>query len=154
MHETPPPINENHHPRTGDASPPAFRLRDRAASFLPACRGVPLVLRSQHNAWIHLAATLAVIILGLVCDVSRRDWLWLVLAIAMVWMAEAINTAIEAVCDRVSTQVHPLVRNAKDAAAGAVLIAAVAAAVIGLLVFWPYLADILASAGAERHQSR
>lgn len=71
--------------------------------------------------------------------VSAADWCWLVIAMVAVWSAECFNTALEALADALSPEIHPLVKKAKDAAAGAVLVAAIGAAVIGLLVFWPYL---------------
>jgi diacylglycerol kinase (ATP) len=108
-------------------------------SFVYAGRGLRTVLLSQHNARIHAAATLAVVAAGIALQVSRVEWLCLILAIALVWMAEALNTAFEFLCDVASPEFHPLVEKAKDVAAGAVLISALGAAVVGLLVFVPYL---------------
>ena len=108
-----------------------------------ALRGIAALLRSQHNAWVHAAATIAVCGLGLVLGVGAADWLWLVFAITLVWMAEAFNTALELACDAASPEFHPLVGRAKDVAAGAVLIGALGATVVGCLVFLPYLADHL-----------
>ena len=98
-----------------------------------------ILLNTQAHARIHLAATLGVLVLGVWLDVSRSDWLALVLAIALVWVSEAINTAIEAVVDLASPALHPLAGKAKDVAAGAVLLASMAASIIGLLVFAKYL---------------
>ncbi len=97
------------------------------------------MLASQHNAWIHAAATLAVCGLGRYVGLSASEWCWIVLAIMAVWTAEALNTAFEFLADASSPGYHPLVGKAKDVAAGAVLIAAVGAVVIGALVFTPYL---------------
>ena len=97
------------------------------------------MLVSEHNARIHAGVTLLVVALGLVLQVSRVEWLALVLAIASVWAAEAVNTAIEALCDATSREFHPLVERAKDIAAGAVLICAIGAATTGLLVLGPPL---------------
>ena len=72
--------------------------------------------------------------LGLLLGLSRADWCWLVLAIALVWVAECMNTALESLADATSPDPHPRVGRAKDAAAGAVLCAAIGAALIGLLV--------------------
>ena len=116
-----------------------FSLRSRGLSFRFAFRGVVAVLKTQHNAWIHAAATVVVVAAGLFFGVSRLEWCLLVLAMVAVWSAEALNTAVEALGDAVSGDQHPLVAQAKDAAAGAVLIAAVGAAIIGLLVFVPRL---------------
>lgn len=70
---------------------------------------------------------------------SFYDWRWIVLAIGIVWVAELVNTAFEHLCDVVQPEFHVSVKTAKDVAAGAVLVAAVAALLIGLLVFLPYL---------------
>jgi diacylglycerol kinase (ATP) len=122
---------------------PTARLR----SFVYAGRGIRTMLASQHNAWIHAAATLVVIALGLVLQVSRLEWLALILAIVSVWTAEALNTAFEFLCDVASPEFHPLVEKAKDVAAGAVLICAIGAAATGALVLGPPL-FALASSGA------
>ena len=97
------------------------------------------MLRSQHNAWIHAAASIVVLALGFVVGLSRVEWCLVVVAITAVWTAEALNTAFEALCDVASPGAHPLVERAKDIAAGAVLITAAGAVVIGLLVFGPHL---------------
>jgi diacylglycerol kinase (ATP) len=96
----------------------------------------------QHNAWIHAAATLVVLGAGFLFRISSADWCWIVLAISTVWTAEALNTAFEFLADAASPEFHPLVRDAKDVAAGAVLLTAVGASVIGVIVFWPYVAKL------------
>ena len=97
------------------------------------------MLASQHNAWLHAAATVVVVTGAAVLGVSRLEWMALVLAIASVWTAEALNTAFEFLCDVASPEFHPLVEKAKDVAAGAVLICAVGAATVGVLVALPYV---------------
>lgn len=109
-------------------------LRARLESFRHAGVGIAAVLAGEPNAKIHALATLVVVGLGLLLDVSRSEWCWLVLAIALVWAAECLNTAIESLADATAPERHPLVGRAKDAAAGGVLCAAIGAAVIGLLV--------------------
>ncbi len=116
-----------------------FSLRSRLESFGFALRGVAFVLRSQQNAWIHLGATVAVIGTALYLDLSRADWSWLVLAITGVWCAEIFNTAVEQLADAVDAKPNPSIGRAKDAAAGAVLIAAMGAVAIGLMVLGPPL---------------
>jgi diacylglycerol kinase (ATP) len=116
-----------------------FSLAGRLASFRDAFAGLAFVLRTQHNAWLHVMATAAVVVLGLVVGVARTDWLWLVVAIALVWVAEITNTAFEHLCDVVSPELNASVRKAKDVAAAAVLVASTASAIIGAVVFWPYL---------------
>lgn len=101
------------------------------------------MLRCQHNAWIHLLVSAGVVVAGLFFQLSRGEWCWIVLAIAIVWTAEALNTAFEFLADAASPNFHPTVRDAKDVAAGAVLITAVAAVLIGALVFWPHVAALL-----------
>jgi len=101
------------------------------------------MIRCQHNAWIHAAATIAVIVLGVFVQLSRFQWCWIDLAIAIVWTAEALNTAFEFLADAASPNFHPVVRDAKDVAAGAVLITAIGAVIIAAIVFWPHLATML-----------
>lgn len=116
-----------------------FSISARLKSFGHALGGLGFMLRTQHNAWIHLAATGFVVAFGLWLGLAPHDWRWLVLAIALVWVAEIVNTAFEHLCNVIQPEFHVGVKAAKDVAAGAVLVAAFAAAVIGLLVFLPYL---------------
>ena len=96
------------------------------------------MLRTQHNAWIHGMASLIVVAVGVGLHVSPADWRWLIAAMAMVWVAETFNTAVEYVCDSVSPGYSTTVKHAKDIAAGAVLICAFAAVAIGGFTLWPY----------------
>lgn len=111
----------------------------RIKSFGHAGAGLVFLLKSEPHARIHLLATTLVVIAAIALDVSRQDWLWLVLAITLVWTFEAMNTAVEHLCDVVSPEHSQSVKRAKDVAAGAVLIAAIAAAIIGVCVFYPHL---------------
>lgn len=113
----------------------------RIASFRHAFHGWWYVLRTQRNAWIHALATTLVIVLGLWLQLPARDWAALVLVIAMVWSAEFLNTSIEAVVDLASPAQHPLAKVGKDVGAAAVLIAAVAAVLVGLLILGPPLSE-------------
>lgn len=99
------------------------------------------MLESQHSAWLHAVATIIVSLLGWWLGLSLADWCWIVLAVVSVWTAEAMNTALELLTDVASPDFHPLAGRAKDVAAGAVLITAVGAAVIGVLVLGPRLAQ-------------
>jgi diacylglycerol kinase (ATP) len=126
-----------------------FRLADRARSFVHAFRGIAILVSEEHNAWIHAAMTVLVVGLGLALGVSRLEWALLALAIGLVWSAEALNTAIEWLCDVASPERHPLVAKAKDVAAAGVLLAALAAAAAGFCVFGPRLLALLASAAAR-----
>ena len=118
---------------------PRFSLTDRVKSFGFAFAGIGFMLRTQHNAWLHLAATGLVIAAGLLLQVTASDWRWLIVATGMVWAAEAFNTAVEYVCDAIAPGYSEVVKHAKDIAAGAVLISAGCAAAIGLITLWPYL---------------
>ena len=116
-----------------------FSVRSRLKSFYYAGRGVWFMLSTQHNAWLHSLATLIAILAGLAFDISRADWKWLIATIVAVWIAETMNTAFEYLCDVVSPERNASVMRAKDIAAGAVLICAVGAAIMGALIFFPYL---------------
>ena len=117
----------------------SFTWNQRLQSFRHAFRGIGTMLVSQHNAWIHLAATLFVFVLGAYFHLSRMEWCAVALAVVSVWVAEAFNTALEFLADAVSPERHPLVGKAKDVAAGGVLIAAIGAVAVGLLIFGPHL---------------
>ena len=121
-----------------------FSIAARLRSIGYALEGMKALVASQHNAWIHLAATLAVVAAGLWFAVSGAEWLALILAIALVWCAEALNTAFEALCDVASPEHHPMVKRAKDIAAAAVLIATIGAVAVGLVVFGPRVLEIFA----------
>ena len=116
-----------------------FSIAARVRSFGNAFRGLGVLMRSEHNARIHALATLAVCALAALLGLTRGDWLWLVAAIAGVWAAEALNSALEALADAAHPAPHPLVGRAKDLGAAAVLIVSLSAAVIGLLVLGPPL---------------
>jgi diacylglycerol kinase (ATP) len=120
-----------------------FQFTWRIRSFRHAIVGILRMIRCQHNAWIHAAATLIVIAAGLLVDLSAADWCWIILAISIVWTAEALNTAFEFLADAASPEFHPLIRDAKDVAAGAVLMTAIAALVIGSIIFWPHLGELI-----------
>lgn len=114
-------------------------LRSRASSFQNAFAGWWYVLRTQQNAWIHTLISLVVVILGFWIQLSRTDWVFIIIAMAFVWTAEFLNTALEAVVDLASEEQHPLAKVGKDVGAAAVLIAALASILIGLLVLGPPL---------------
>lgn len=117
-------------------------FRARIKSFGYAFKGIATLVVSQPNAWIHALATVTVVILGLLFQVSATEWCFLLLAMALVWVAEGLNTALEFLTDLVSPDYHPLAGKAKDVAAGAVLIAAILAAAIGGIIFVPYFLQI------------
>lgn len=121
-----------------------FSLRARLKSIGHAIDGLRLMLRTQHNAWVHLAISAAVVVAGLILGLTTEAWLAIVLAIAIVWVAEAFNTSFELLCDVASPDFHPLVKAAKDVAAGAVLLSAIAAVAVGTIVFLPRLIRLFA----------
>jgi diacylglycerol kinase len=114
-------------------------LVSRGQAFRYAFAGWRYVIRTQRNAWIHLLATLMVVSMGLWLRIHGRDWAFILLAIALVWIAELINTAVEAMVDLISPNQHALARVGKDVGAAAVLTAACSAIGIGLLILGPPL---------------
>jgi len=111
----------------------------RLRSLRWAWRGIRVMLASQHNAWLHAVASVIVVAAGLMLRLSVAEWCWIVLAAMAVWTAEALNTAIEFLTDVASPQFHPTAGKAKDVAAGAVLLTAIGAVIIGALVFGPHV---------------
>ena len=120
-----------------------FRIASRLKSFRYAVRGLRVLVREEHNARVHLAASLCAVGAGAALRLSSGEWRWVVLAIALVWLAEAFNTAIEDLCDRICPDFDPAIGRIKDLAAGGVLVASLAAAAIGLLTLGPPLLRVL-----------
>ncbi len=114
-------------------------LGSRFASFRYAFEGIVHVLKTQPNARIHAAISIAVVLAGLWLGLDRVEWAILVVTMAVVWVAEFVNTAVEAAVDLATEEHHPLAKTAKDAAAGGVLAAAILAVVVGLLILGPPL---------------
>lgn len=125
--------------------PPASR-RTRADAFADAFRGLKWLFATQCHARIHLLAALVAIALGWSLKISRSEWIALIFSIALVLVAEAINTALELLGDALTREKNPLVGKAKDIAAGAVLLASTAAAIIGTIIFLPHLLALLPAA--------
>lgn len=109
----------------------------RKKAFMYAGRGIRKLFLGEAHAKIHAIAAETVIIAGLIYKLSSIEWCLIIICIGGVFMAEAFNTAIEKVCDRVSPEKHPLIADAKDIAAGAVLLFVIATVVIGLIIFIP-----------------
>jgi diacylglycerol kinase (ATP) len=116
-----------------------FEFTGRIRSFRYAFIGIGTMLKSQHNAWVHAVVTAGVLSAGGIWHINRMEWCVVVLAIMTVWTAEALNTAFEFLADATSPEFHPLIKHAKDVAAGAVLISAMGSVVIGLIIFLPKL---------------
>ncbi len=118
-------------------------LTSRLRSFGHTFRGLGVLLRTQRNARIHAVATVLVVAAGALARISPAEWALLALAVACVWAAEALNTAIEFVVDLVSPESHALAAKAKDVAAAAVLVAAIGSLIVGALVFGPHVLKML-----------
>lgn len=132
-----PPSGPTPAPRGGRARSPLLR------SIGFALRGIGRAAAYQRNFRIHLAAAAAAVGLGAILRVSPGEFALIAVVVALVMAAELLNTAIEAAVDLASPDVHPMARTAKDAAAGAVLVAALGAVVVGLAVFLPKLLALL-----------
>lgn len=118
-------------------------IRSRLDSFRHAFRGWGYVIRTQRNAWIHALATILVFFAGWLLHLSLSDWAVLLTVICMVWMAEFLNTSLEAVVDLASPSHHPLAKTGKDVGAAAVLITALTSIIVGLLILGPRLLSYL-----------
>lgn len=114
-------------------------LKKRMKSFGYAFKGIASLIGKEHNAWIHCTAIVLVTIAGFHFGITPTEWCIVVLCFGLVLAAEGFNTAIERLVDLVSPDFHPIAGDVKDVAAGAVLICAIAAAIVGMIVFIPYL---------------
>lgn len=114
-------------------------LVSRLQSFAHAITGVRTLLEEPH-ARLHLLATVLVSALAFALQISADDWKALLLTVALVWLAEGLNTALEHLCDALHPEHHPLIGKAKDVAAGSVLLMAAVAVIMAGLIFAPYLA--------------
>jgi diacylglycerol kinase (ATP) len=118
---------------------PDYGLGPLIAAFGYAFQGLWYLFRTQRNAQIHLLVAGCALALGAALRIERWEWLVLILTIALVLAAEAVNTAIEAAVDLTTTSRHHLAKVAKDVAAGSVLICAIASVIVGCIVFLPHL---------------
>jgi diacylglycerol kinase (ATP) len=114
-----------------------FSIRNRIKSFSYALAGIRRFVWQEHNARIHLAATIAVVIAAFLLHVSRLESVALILVVGGVWATEMLNTCLEMIADIISPEEHPIIKFIKDLAAGAVLVAAVTAVIVGLIIFIP-----------------
>ncbi|MFA5649867.1 MAG: diacylglycerol kinase family protein [Proteiniphilum sp.] len=119
-------------------------FKKRIQSFKHAFRGIRTLFRETPNAWIQLAATVPVILLGVLFRLSRGEWLALVIVTGAVFSMEAVNTALERLSDYAcNKEIHPLVKETKDLAAAGVLIAALTALIVGVIIFVPKVVELL-----------
>ena len=114
-----------------------FTIGDKLKSFKFAFNGLRVLFSNEHNAWIHLVAALSVVIAGLVLKISISEWVAVIIAIGLVFTAEAINTSVEKLSDFVSREKQNTIKEVKDLAAAGVLISSITALLIGLFVFLP-----------------
>lgn len=114
-------------------------ISKRKDSFGYAFRGIASFIKNEHHAKIHVIATIVVVAAGCWYKITKTEWLFVILSIAGVISIEMVNTAVEKTMDHLSPDLHPSVKFIKDVAAGAVLVAAIAAAIIGAVIFIPYI---------------
>ncbi len=126
---------------------PTGRAASRIASVAHAIDGWRFLVNNEPNLRLHLMAAAAVLVAGFLIEVTAADWRWLILAIIAVFVAEALNTAVEQACNAVSREFHPAIKAAKDVAAWGVLFAALGALLIGASVFAPYLGGSTVAVG-------
>jgi diacylglycerol kinase (ATP) len=122
-----------------DANNKVFSTRKRLKSFVYAYHGISYLLRTQHNAWIHLGFAILALGLGACFSITSSEWIAVILCIGMVFAAETFNTSIEALCDARFPEYDKRAEIIKDTAAGAVLIVSIAAVIIGGIIFLPKL---------------
>ena len=119
-----------------------YDFKKQLRSFSYAWQGILSCVGKEQKLSFHLIATVIVIIAGFVLGITRTEWTVIILCIGIVIAAELFNTAIEKLVDLVSPERHPIAGQVKDIAAGAVLVCAVAAAIIGLIIFIPYFSGL------------
>lgn len=125
-----------------DQKDKASGLSARLMSFRHAFRGLGLLIRNEANMKIHLMLTAMVIAAGILLHISFAEWLIIILTIGFVLVAESLNSAVEKLCDIVSPEVDRRIKNIKDMLAAGVLISALAAVIVGLVIFLPHILDI------------
>ncbi len=116
-----------------------YDFKKQLRSFGFAWQGIKSCIGKEQNLSFHLLASAVVVVAGFLLGITRVEWLIIILCIGVVIAAELFNTAIERLVDLVSPGRHPIAGQVKDIAAGAVLVCAAAAAIIGLIIFVPYL---------------
>ena len=114
-----------------------FSFRSRLQSFHFAFEGVVAFFKTEHNAWLHLTATIIAILLPVLLPCTQTEVLFIVFAVGLVWATELFNTAIERLADLTTTETHPKIKFIKDISAAAVLIAAITALITGCIIFIP-----------------
>lgn len=123
----------------------SFSISKRVHSFRYAFRGIATLLKDEHNSRIHVSIMTIVILAGFLFGITPQEWCSIIICFGLVLMAEAMNSAIEAIADLVMPDYHPLIKKAKDVAAAGVLISAIASVAVGLVVFLPYILKTLST---------
>jgi len=121
----------------------SFSIVERMKSVTHAGRGIAILIMTTHNLWVEIFFALLAAAFGFILDISTADWMFLVFSFGLVFVAEAINTAIEIDIDLTSPEYHPYARDTKDVAAGAVLLASCVALIIGCIIFLPKIFNLL-----------
>ncbi|MEO5821166.1 MAG: diacylglycerol kinase family protein [Vicinamibacteraceae bacterium] len=124
-------------------APHPLSFHGKRLAFRYAWQGISYMLRTEPNAWFQIGVWVVVTAAGLALGLTAGEWCAAVLAMALVWITEALNTAIEDVVDLASPERHPLAGRAKDIAAGSVVMSVAVSAIIGLIIFGPRLWALL-----------
>jgi len=125
--------------------PRKFSARARLRSFIYAFRGLGVMIREEHNFWIHLGITAILIPVCIICRLSAMEWALIILCIGLVLGMELVNSAIERIADKISPARDHEIGKIKDLGAAAVLITAVAAAIMGLIILVPKILNLIHS---------
>ena len=119
-----------------------FSFIKRAESFTYAGRGMWIFMKSTHSAWVHFGIFLLAILIGLFFQITKIEWIFILIVSGIVFISEAFNTAIEIDMNLTSPTFHPYAKDTKDVAAGAVLLSAILAVIVGLIIFMPYIQNL------------
>ncbi len=120
-----------------------FSLKKRIKSFEYAFAGLRVLLREEHNSWIHLAAAVCVGVAGIFFHISPMEWIAVVIVIGMVIASEIINSSLERTADFIKAERDDRKRDIKDLGAAAVLVSAITAAIVGMIVFLPKIITLI-----------
>ncbi len=131
-----PKLSENSHVASISKK---FSFIKRAESLTHAGRGLWIFMKSTHSAWIHFTMFVFVIAAGIFFQITKIEWIMILIVSGIVFISEAFNTAIEIDMNLTSPTYHPYAKDTKDVAAGAVLLSAILAVIVGLIIFVPYI---------------
>ena len=120
-----------------------FSFRKRILGFKYAFRGFRLLMRHEHNAWLHCIIAACAIVAGLLLNISAMEWVAIVIVSGCVFAAEAINTAVERLSDVVSPEYNDAIKDVKDLSAGGVFFMAITAVITGIIIFLPKILPVI-----------